>query len=291
MTATAPLAQKPATQGLVRMLEQQRLISEQMYHRFLTSGDAEALHDLRVSLRRLRAIFSGFSSYFSSEDIPSERLRLLQQNTNKARDLEVMLALVEQWHLPLSGPQELWQKELAKEYRKLQQQLPTHWSELSLAMQTPEQLLEKTTSPYSLGIITAANESKAASKLLAAMKSQTKRWKKRRAHKLRIRGKRLRYLIEPFSDESPEAAEAVTQLKQLQTLLGDYHDILVLRQKIKMAIEDHCLSQDDRPKRAHRLLKKRARRLRKRFLQLYDGKARQSLRKSLRHTSKALAQR
>jgi CYTH domain-containing protein len=45
------------------------------------------------------------------------------------------------------------------------------------------------------------------------------------AHAARIRVKRLRYLLTLFEKELPGAAAAIEQLKQLQDLLGDLHDL------------------------------------------------------------------
>ena len=54
-----------------------------------------------------------------------------------------------------------------------------------------------------------------------------------RAHRLRIRGKRLRYLLEPFARQHRPCARAVETLKQLQDLLGDHHDMTILRARLK----------------------------------------------------------
>jgi polyphosphate:AMP phosphotransferase len=50
----------------------------------------------------------------------------------------------------------------------------------------------------------------------------------RRAHKLRIRVKKARYLLEPFDGGLRGCKRALGALKELQTLLGDLHDRAVL---------------------------------------------------------------
>jgi hypothetical protein len=47
-------------------------------------------------------------------------------------------------------------------------------------------------------------------------------------HRARIAAKRLRYLLEPLTDENQPAHAAVARLKQVQTLLGELHDLQVL---------------------------------------------------------------
>ena len=44
------------------------------------------------------------------------------------------------------------------------------------------------------------------------------------AHAARIAAKRLRYVLEPLEDELPSASPVIHRLKELQTLLGDFHD-------------------------------------------------------------------
>jgi CYTH domain-containing protein len=52
-------------------------------------------------------------------------------------------------------------------------------------------------------------------------------------HKARIRGKRLRYVLEPVADAQPLAHEALARLKALQNVLGDIHDRHVLLRVIR----------------------------------------------------------
>ena len=44
------------------------------------------------------------------------------------------------------------------------------------------------------------------------------------AHAARIAAKRLRYVLEPLEDELPSVSPVIHRLKELQTLLGDFHD-------------------------------------------------------------------
>jgi CHAD domain-containing protein len=50
-------------------------------------------------------------------------------------------------------------------------------------------------------------------------------------HAVRIKGKQLRYLIEPFAAESARLRRTKKALETLQSSLGDLHDIEVLRSR------------------------------------------------------------
>lgn len=290
MNPTESLAAMPVAEGLVYLLRKQSAAIDIESDRFLATGDTESLHDLRVAMRRLRALLSGFSSCFNKETSLSKRLRSLQRSTNTARDLEVGLALVEKCQLTLPWLVQQWREQLDEEYRGLREALPRKWQELSRELQTPEHLLLDTLPQSTLGAFTATLEAKESEELLAEMKSLIKKWGERRAHKLRIRGKRVRYLLEPFTGGSHAAADAVVQLRKMQDLLGDLNDIVVLRQAISTSLHDNLLSHSDRPRQACRRLKQRARQLRKNFLRKYGGKQRYQLRQSLRQAGDNLAQ-
>jgi CHAD domain-containing protein len=57
------------------------------------------------------------------------------------------------------------------------------------------------------------------------------------AHRARISAKRVRYLLEPFADEIPEAGAIVKRFKILQDLLGELHDAHVLESELAEALE------------------------------------------------------
>ena len=58
------------------------------------------------------------------------------------------------------------------------------------------------------------------------------------AHRARIHGKRLRYLLEPFRAEADGAKQTVKTCKALQDLLGDLNDLHNLAATVGEALED-----------------------------------------------------
>ena len=69
-------------------------------------------------------------------------------------------------------------------------------------------------------------------------------------HRARIQIKRLRYLIEPLRRESAESRAAVRQLKELQALLGELHDMHVLEDELGSGIEETAT---EKARRLHQL--------------------------------------
>lgn len=69
-------------------------------------------------------------------------------------------------------------------------------------------------------------------------------------HQSRIQIKRLRYLIEPLRRELAEARAVVRQLKELQALLGESHDMHVLEDELGSGIEEAAT---EKARRLHQL--------------------------------------
>jgi CHAD domain-containing protein len=286
----APLAGKPIPSGLTELLGEISAAIERECIRFLSVGDAEALHDLRVAMRRLHTLFTGFSPCFSRESDLPERLRSLQKETNTARDLEVTLTLTGTLQLELSPLQQRWQTRLEEEYRRLRDTVPPAWQPLHAELERSQQLLAENPPGMALGAYAAALAAAEEKRLLKKLKRLRNKWGTKRAHKLRIRGKRVRYLLEPFAEESPAAAAAVARLKKFQDRLGDYHDIVIYRERLRTLPEDERRLAQERLKQAERRLKKAQRRLRKSFLRKYRGKRSAKLHAAIDKARHALAQ-
>jgi CHAD domain-containing protein len=272
MTASTSFADKPMAMGLTALLKEKTRAIDTECERFVSVGDAEALHDLRVALRRLHTLFSGFASCFREESSLPQRLRTLLKETNAARDLEVSLSLIEQQRLALPRLQQKWQAELKEEYHRLRENLPPVWRNLSAELDAPQQILVVNLPEMSLGAYAAALIATKEKRLRRKGKLLLGKWGKKRAHRLRIAGKRLRYLLEPFTEDSAPAASAVARLKRFQDLLGDYHDIVVLRQRLLSLPRENTAMSEMPLEHAAQQLKRSRRHLRNDFLHQYRSK-------------------
>ena len=125
------LARLAPDEGLQSLLAQRRQQLLDHYTLFIEQGGEEALHDFRVSLRRLRSLLRNYKKYIDCDALLLERLRELQQQTNHARDLEVFVAQLHHYcpeQLPLITA---LQQQLQAAYRQLQQKLPAQRATLA----------------------------------------------------------------------------------------------------------------------------------------------------------------
>jgi CHAD domain-containing protein len=197
--------------------------------------DAEGVHDLRVALRRCRTIAEA-----SSEVNPSPGWRKLKRATRSVfhdlgdlRDTQVEHALVKKLGasgdpvrrhlLRLLSRQEEKQRRASekaldrfdrKEWKKLTRKLPSKSRFFPLHSVVYQRL--------------ALTRLQAATEMLqnARRRRSSVAW-----HRLRIGIKSFRYVVENFL---PQRYEAWSEdLKQMQDLLGEVHDLDVLRQQIR----------------------------------------------------------
>lgn len=223
------------TPGLNKYLAEQLSILERSFAHLGDDKAKEALHDFRVSLRRIRSIFSS-----ASKPPPKNGRRMLKritQATNPIRDAEIF----EQWVLK--------RKSLLKRFHD-------DSSLMHFLSSFPDaSLLRQSFARRNASLVKqAANDIRKVSReLLPAATHETKatlrerRIRARRiitlrrhfsshtqvkqAHKLRIAVKKLRYLLE--SSENSLDRHICRCLKQMQSTLGALHDLSVIRDILK----------------------------------------------------------
>ena len=222
--------------------------------RLADPADAEALHDFRVGLRRLRSCLKAYAAELG-DSVPKKlarRLERLAGSTGPGRDTEVQIGwlrgraahlsshhraglswLLARLHERKRNAYEDMEDEVADEFDKLEKEmrarLSVYRAEIRLDTRSPRATLAEATA----GILrrqVAELESHLARVDDPAAEPQ--------AHKARIRAKRVRYLLEPLVDEIPGAGPVVRRFKALQDLLGDLHDAHVLEAELAEAVEE-----------------------------------------------------
>jgi CHAD domain-containing protein/CYTH domain-containing protein len=223
--------------------------------------DLEALHDFRVALRRLRSAIRAFRPACETlvRGRTRRRLRRLAAATGVSRDLQVQRIWVNdrlsrlgprqrpevRWFLARLDAQEaaanddLGQR-LERRYSPLVERLR---AELSPGLETGDQEPEKA-SPLASQVVAAALRN-GADELARHLAGITAITDEASAHAARIRVKRLRYLLTLFEAELPGAAAAIEQLKQLQDLLGDLHDLHRLAAGLHAAFREAAVHRAD----------------------------------------------
>ncbi len=215
----------------------------------LGRGDDEALHDLRVALRRLRSLARSHSRHLGAALDAKRRkgLARLQRATGGARDSEVQLYWVRRLRkkLPhrerralrplmtrldsdvrraMRGVSSKARAQFGKLEPKLRKRLETvtrHWREP----------VER------YGRVAGGLMRDHTSALVSLLEPLGSIEQVRELHDARIAGKRLRYLLEPLRSHAADAPALVERLKSLQDLLGDIHDMQVLEKTLAAKVE------------------------------------------------------
>jgi CHAD domain-containing protein len=195
-----------------------------------SSDDADAVHDLRVALRRTRTLLEIGRPVFGPFHADEVRvaLRDLQRKTGALRDEEVVDELVES--LGVGGEcLAAWLVSRRRHERRLRRAL-VRWLQggnLDQGHRMIGALLAFRVNPERDKRLT-----KFARRAVAEAKRRVDRHRSARIddpqalHRLRIGYKRLRYAIETFSDALPSDATALAQhAARLQGRLGALHDV------------------------------------------------------------------
>lgn len=204
------------------------------------SGDAEALHDFRVGLRRLRSTVRAYAEQLREGigDKDRRRLKALARATGESRDGEVMIGWMEarrdslsdgerpglDWLLErLNARQQKLDRDLrhevahdfGRERKRLARRLSTYEARVSA--------IDPREAPR-MGDVAADLVAAHAEELRQLLDAGGSIEDQEALHEGRISAKRLRYLLEPFADELPDAAWVVKRIKRMQDTLGEMHD-------------------------------------------------------------------
>lgn len=213
----------------------------------LGQTDPEALHDFRVAIRRLRSSLRAYRDHLPKPLGSKLRKRFgaLMDATNPSRDSEVHLLWLE--HTLAHG-------RLSKAARAGLEAMkvriaPAHPANglppelaafAALSAEAHRQLLqgasEVDTAPTFAAVNAAllAREAERLRQELADIKGVDD---DASAHRARLRAKRLRYVLEPLRGELKGAKAAVKQLKGLQDVLGELHDLHTLEARLLDALD------------------------------------------------------
>jgi triphosphatase len=213
----------------------------------MSAGRPEALHQMRIGLRRLRAAIAIFDEIVDDDDLEKikDELRWIMRELGPARDLDVFEAEV------LRPQRESRPKDeaIAAAHRAVQQQRMVAYARAAAATRSSRfrgamlglaEWIEAGpwTADEERTELRARPVAKYAKKRLARLRKWIKRKgvdlrhrSVRQRHRLRIRAKRLRYATEffagTFRDETSAKCrtESLAALKDLQDALGGLNDL------------------------------------------------------------------
>jgi CHAD domain-containing protein len=214
--------------------------------------DAEALHDFRVGLRRLRSCTRAYRTQLkgSVSKKMRRRLRDLTQATNAGRDAEVQLAWLREqatrlepgdteglaWLIGrLEGRKyealEAVTSDVARRFNRTATKLKPRLQTFRIEVRTGKGQEQSSFAQVTGGLIRSH-----AADLANAIRSVSQPEDVSESHVARIRAKRLRYLLEPLSRRAPGVKSLVERLKELQNLLGGLHDMQVMGEEITSSL-------------------------------------------------------
>jgi CHAD domain-containing protein/CYTH domain-containing protein len=231
------------------LLDRARAARQRLGH----ASDAEAIHDFRVAVRRLRSWLRALEAWLD-DSTPRKAVRRLEKAarlTSEVRDAEVHLAWLEGQRSALSVRQRrglTWLvDQLESDKRHGDEIVATKGMR---AFDRACETLSRKLRSYRAHLL---GESEEAPRRFAPVVAEllrdhvaTVRHRLARvetfddekgAHAARIAGKRLRYLLEPVAEHVDGGKALVDDLAQLQDVLGDWHDVHVVSAKIVRASE------------------------------------------------------
>ncbi|WP_426198551.1 CHAD domain-containing protein [Pseudomonas sp. DC3200b2] len=185
--------------------------------RLREGSDADALHDLRIAVRRLRSLLVPVRKLTEMAPL-REAAAEVGRLTTPSRDLEVMAGELNDRGLDEAAAHRLGK--LEAEYPRIAAS-PTLVALFSALDQWPERFRASPLGddPKALTRTVVKSLDKHLTKLRQAVEDPTFD-----RHQLRILVKRTRYLTEAFPQLSPLSAKGAKALKAVQAALGSWHD-------------------------------------------------------------------
>ncbi|MBO1346849.1 MAG: CHAD domain-containing protein [Hormoscilla sp. GUM202] len=233
----------------------------------LEDRDPEALHQMRIGMRRLRTIVTGFAAALDLPKAASEKeIGKIARILGNLRDLDVLQEALKSRYQPAVPTQEQPQVKFAltrvakqrrkalkqvqttlkhqKEYQKLKQtlqrwlELPTYkeFAQMPVTDVLPDILLSLSSQlllhpGWLVGVQLSDRSSDSPQKMTPAAVESLIATQGEMLHSLRKQAKRVRYQMSLFTDlYGPTYQDYVEDVKQVQTVLGDIQDSQVLEE-------------------------------------------------------------
>lgn len=222
--------------------------------RVSSKGDDEGLHDFRVAVRRLRSWLRAQSSVLadSAPKKVHKWLRRVARATNHARDAEVFIAWITQTKDALTSRQRAGARWLLKRLTRIRESADADVAaEVERDFERVREYLEEHLPIYHVAhhVDNGARLATFAGEMASLIRAHAATLHRRldvvrsatddeAAHRARIAGKRLRYLIEPIVPFVDGGGETIDRLKRMQDALGDFHDAHVWLSSLRDSIEE-----------------------------------------------------
>ncbi len=225
--------------------------------------DIEFLHDYRVAVRRTRSVLGQLKGIFAPAVASGLKKEFSQLGklSNQTRDLDVYLLKKNEYQSILPGylntslepffnylknkrkmeNKKLLRKLNSTEYIDFKKSYQTFLNEDVLDLQNVDN------SNVPIRIIAAQSILAKYNQVIDYGRNINKKTPDEDLHRLRIECKKLRYLLELFSSLYPPSKInfIITQLKNLQTNLGDFNDLFVQQETLRKYLKEINLQDKD----------------------------------------------
>jgi CHAD domain-containing protein len=206
--------------------------------------DTEFLHDYRICVRKIRSVLSLIKGIYPEEKTAELRAAFAEfcDVTNRLRDLDVYLLARDEYTamLPAAirpGLEEMF-RDFARERRRALRQVVAHLGSSAYRaaieaaeefFSAPSHLPETEVSQSPVGPLVARRIQKSYKRIVKIERSLGADTPDEAVHQVRIQCKKLRYLVEFFSELLPaeETEHIEKQLRRLQNTLGLFNDYSV----------------------------------------------------------------
>ncbi|MBK9384431.1 MAG: CHAD domain-containing protein [Planctomycetes bacterium] len=237
---------RPAGAALLDALREERAALRRTLPTAITSGDPDALHQMRIALRRTRALLSNFRPVLPARSGArfAREFAWLQSASGRARDLDVLRLQITA--LPEVAPRTLETVDAAcraarEELRAVAesrraQRFFDRWD--ALLARTPERLSPLASTP--LAPLVHERLSTRARKLRRAIRALAAPATVQELHELRIAAKKLRYVLESFGEllRGKRAERLLRALRRVQEELGSRNDAAVQVELLRTLARD-----------------------------------------------------
>jgi CHAD domain-containing protein len=257
---------QPVEQAVCRIALTHLDAARAAHERLKDASDPEALHDFRVALRRLRSVLRAYRPWL--KNIPRKlrrRLRTLARSTNVARDTEVMIGWLKHERRSVRVRDRAgfnWllahlDQRREEAYAGLADEDLREFGDIDGRLRAALALMESSRpetapQPRFAGVTTELIRQYSADlfESLAGIQSVEDF---EAIHAARIRGKRLRYLLEPLASETRPAVAMIGLMKQFQDRFGALCDAFVQARELVQAVE--AVGADQARRRLARVLR------------------------------------
>lgn len=241
--------------------------------RLIDPADDDALHDVRVAVRRLRSWVRAFRSELESS-VPGKarrRLKRIVRATGAARDLEVELDSlheeeetvdpqrrrgIAQLRVRLEREQEaaeqVLRRAVARDFRRVAEGLEASLAEYTVTMRVDDDMAR----PRPMALVAAHAVREAGETLRGRLREvasvadqvpeEQSLAEQPTVHRARIVAKRLRYLLEPFARQVARVEPVIERLTRLQDTIGEMLDARLLLREVVAEGESVSMSEDSR---------------------------------------------